>query len=338
MSEPKYFRLSSDQIALYFYVYGAPRALLNMPTRVDFEEPVDEEKALEAIKLTVKRLPFCTLRMTEYEKDKFWQYYSDEEPAGIELVDFSDKTEEDVDKYLLKKARDPLPNNYNDVQLYDAKLLRRPGGKHTLFFNGYHMIMDSVGLITPKRISTMRRIGKSMAQTLSRKEERISLNGAGLSCSGLYPKRRALQVVASIRSTHIRIPGTQPAMNRRPMDTSPTVPKMIRPMLGGMVATIRPESPLMAAAQPLEYPKRSISGPRIRVSMAASAAAEPETPPISVLSRQETCPMLPHICPVQALQKRVSRLVIPQEFIRLPARIKSGIASMVKLWEVEIDF
>ena len=148
MNEPKYFRLSSDQIALYFYVYGAPRALLNMPTRVDFEEPIDEEKALEAMKLTVKRLPFCTLRMTEYEKDNFWQYYSDEEPAGIELVDFSDKTEEDVNKYLLKKARDPLPNNYNDVQLYDAKLIRRPGGKHTLFFNGYHMIMDSVGLIT----------------------------------------------------------------------------------------------------------------------------------------------------------------------------------------------
>ncbi|MBQ6117879.1 MAG: hypothetical protein IJK98_01480 [Clostridia bacterium] len=148
MSEPKYFRLSSDQIALYFYVYGAPRALLNMPTRVDFDEPIDEDKALEAITLTVKRLPFCTLRLNEYEKDKFRQYYSDEEPAGIELVDFSDKTEEDVDKYLLKKARDPLPNNYNDVQLYDAKLLRRPGGKHTLFFNGYHMIMDSVGLIT----------------------------------------------------------------------------------------------------------------------------------------------------------------------------------------------
>ena len=148
MSKPEYFRLSSDQIALYVYVYGAPRALLNMPTRVDFEEPIDEEKALEAIKLTVKRLPFCTIRMTEYEKDKFWQYYCDEEPQGIEIVDFSDKTEEEMDKYLLKKARDPLPNNYNDVQLYDAKLLRRPDGLHTLFFNGYHMIMDSVGLIT----------------------------------------------------------------------------------------------------------------------------------------------------------------------------------------------
>ena len=147
MSEPKYFRLSSDQEALYAYVLGAPRALLNMPTRVDFEEPIDEEKALEAMKLTVKRLPFCTLRLHEYEKDKFQQYYSDEEPAGFELVDFSDKTMEDVDKYLLKKARDPLPNNYNDVQLYDAKLIRRPDGLDTLFFNGYHLIMDSVGLI-----------------------------------------------------------------------------------------------------------------------------------------------------------------------------------------------
>ncbi|MBQ6066381.1 MAG: hypothetical protein IJK89_06130 [Clostridia bacterium] len=147
MSEPNYFRLSSDQEALYTYVLGVPRPILNMPVRVDFEEPIDEEKALEAITLTVKRLPFCTLRLHEYEKDKFWQYYSDEEPAGFELLDFSDKTTEDIEKYLLKKARDPLPNNYNDVQLYDAKLIRRPDGLDTLFFNGYHMIMDSVGLI-----------------------------------------------------------------------------------------------------------------------------------------------------------------------------------------------
>ena len=53
-------------------------------------------------------------------------------------------------------------------------------------------------------------------------------------------------------STHIRIPGTQPAMKSLPIETSPTVPKMISPMLGGMVATIRPERPLMAADQPRE--------------------------------------------------------------------------------------
>ena len=148
MSEPKYFRLSSDQVALYIYVYGAPRALLNMPTRVDFEEAIDEEKALEAMKLTVKRLPFCTIRLNEYEPDKFRQYYSDEEPTGFELVDMSDKTAEEIDEYLADLARSPLPKNYNDVQLYDVKLIRRPDGFDTLYFNGYHMIMDSVGLIT----------------------------------------------------------------------------------------------------------------------------------------------------------------------------------------------
>ena len=148
MSEPKYFRLSSDQVALYIYVYGAPRALLNMPTRVDFEEAIDEEKALEAMKLTVKRLPFCTIRLNEYEPDKFRQYYSDEEPTGFELVDMSDKTAEEIDEYLADLARSPLPNIYNDVQLYDVKLIRRPDGFDTLYFNGYHMIMDSVGLIT----------------------------------------------------------------------------------------------------------------------------------------------------------------------------------------------
>ena len=67
------------------------------------------------------------------------------------------------------------------------------------------------------------------------------------------------------------------------------------------------------------------------VFIAASAAADPETPPIRVLSRQETWPMLPHMWPVQALQNRVSRFVMPQEFIRLPARIKRGMASIVKL-------
>ncbi|MBR5428654.1 MAG: hypothetical protein IK118_09925 [Clostridia bacterium] len=148
MSEPNYFRLSSDQEALYAYVLGAPRALLNMPTRVDFEEPIDEAKAFEAIKLTVKRLPFCTLRLHEYEENKFKQYYSDEEPQGFEIVDMTDKSDEEIDEYLADLAREPLPNNYNDVQLYDAKLIRRSGGLHILYFNGYHMIMDSVGLIS----------------------------------------------------------------------------------------------------------------------------------------------------------------------------------------------
>ena len=148
MSTPNYFRLSRDQVALLIHVERAPRALLNMPVRVDLESEIDEEKALEALRLTVTRLPFCKIRLHELEDGSFEQYYSEEEPSGIELVDMSDKTAEEVDAYILEKAGSPLPNDYNDVQLYEAKLIRTPGGKHTLYFNGYHLIMDSVGLIT----------------------------------------------------------------------------------------------------------------------------------------------------------------------------------------------
>ena len=49
---------------------------------------------------------------------------------------------------------------------------------------------------------------------------------------------------------HIMMPGRNPATNRRPMETSPTVPYRIRPMEGGIVATISPDRQLIAAAQP----------------------------------------------------------------------------------------
>ena len=111
---------------------------------------MDEVRAAVLAELAKDRAPIGNRRMevTGDEEDKFRQYYSDEAPEGIELIDFSDKTEEDVEEELLDLARSPLPNNYNDVQLYTAKLFRRPSGLDTLFFNGYHMIMDSVGLIT----------------------------------------------------------------------------------------------------------------------------------------------------------------------------------------------
>ena len=72
--------------------------------------------------------------------------------------------------------------------------------------------------------------------------------------------------------------------------------------------------------------------------MAASATAEPDTPPIRVERTTETCPMEPYIWPVSTFASFTRRDVIPVLFIRLPAKINSGIASMVKDWVVDRDF
>ena len=48
--------------------------------------------------------------------------------------------------------------------------------------------------------------------------------------------------------------------------------------------------------------------------------------------------MEPYICPVRTFASLISLEVIPVLFIRFPAKINRGIASMVKDWVVERDF
>ena len=146
MSEYVHFGLSADEIGLLNHVGNAPRAVLNLPVRIDLLSEIDEEKILEAMRLTVTRLPFCTIRLHEKEDGTFSQYYYPGEPEGIELVDMSDKTDSDVNAYLLKMAGTVFGNNCNDSRLYNFKLIKTPAG-HTIFFCGYHVIMDSVGVI-----------------------------------------------------------------------------------------------------------------------------------------------------------------------------------------------
>ena len=76
----------------------------------------------------------------------------------------------------------------------------------------------------------------------------------------------------------------------------------------------------------------------MRHCMAASATAEPETPPIRVDSTQDTWPTEPYMWPHSTFARFIRRRVMPVAFIRLPARMNSGIASMVKLCVVEMHF
>lgn len=147
MGEYVHFGLSADELALLGHVGNAPRAVLNLPVRIDLLSEIDEEKILEAMHLTVTRLPFCTIRLHENEDGSFSQYYYGGAPEGIEVLDMSDKTEKEVDACILKMAGTVFGNNCNDSQLYNFKLIKAPGGKYTIFFCGYHVIMDSVGVI-----------------------------------------------------------------------------------------------------------------------------------------------------------------------------------------------
>ena len=87
----------------------------------------------------------------------------------------------------------------------------------------------------------------------------------------------------TIRTIIIYKPTKIPAEKSFPMETLPVVPYMIRPTPGGIVAVISEVNVRTFTENPLEYPLFIMSGPRSRASMAASAVAEPDTPPIRVL-------------------------------------------------------
>ena len=59
---------------------------------------------------------------------------------------------------------------------------------------------------------------------------------------------------------------------------------------------------------------------------------------MSVERTTETCPIEPYMWPVRTFASLTRREVMPVLFIRLPAKMKSGIASIVKDCVVESDF
>jgi hypothetical protein len=71
----------------------------------------------------------------------------------------------------------------------------------------------------------------------------------------------------------------------------------------------------------------------MRACMAASATAEPDTPPIRVDRMIETWASPPAIQATATWENRNSRSVIPLSFIRWPASTKKGTASSGKLCE-----
>jgi hypothetical protein len=68
----------------------------------------------------------------------------------------------------------------------------------------------------------------------------------------------------------------------------------------------------------------------MRACIAASAIAEPDTPPISVASRTETWARPPFSRPASTVASASSSRVMPEWLRKLPAMMKSGIASSAK--------
>ena len=143
VNEPKYYPLSSIQRGLAFLFRFYPDLhILNLATRLDFEEEIDEELLLRAIRETEDRVAFLKVRLHMQDSETMVQYLYEGEPAPVEIVDLSDRTDDEIAKIMHDWTYDAFPNSIIDEQLYSFKLVRCPEGKRSLYVCVEHFIID----------------------------------------------------------------------------------------------------------------------------------------------------------------------------------------------------
>ena len=148
MEERKYYPLSNEQegLVLLASVFPAPN-ILYLLTRIDFISDIDEERLLQAIRITDQRLPYCRVQLHQQDEETVVQYLREGEPDPVSIYDLSEGGEEELEKLILQWRKEPFPNNQRDTQLYRFRLIRMPGGKHALHFVVHHFIMDAYAMM-----------------------------------------------------------------------------------------------------------------------------------------------------------------------------------------------
>ena len=148
MNEPTYYPLSSIQNGLAFLFRFYPDLhILNLALRMDFESEINEETMAQAVREVGKRVTYLRVRLHMQDEETMVQYLSDEEPAPCEVVDLSDRTEEEIGKIMFDWTYNAFPNSILDTQLYFFKIVRLPGGRRSLYFCGEHFILDGYSML-----------------------------------------------------------------------------------------------------------------------------------------------------------------------------------------------
>lgn len=148
MTERTFYPLTSAQTLLYYNMkLGLKPAVVNICAMAHFEKDIDPKLMLEAMILGFEQNRSSSIRIVKIKEDGIRQYFSDEAPQGVEIVDFSAKSEKKFENYIKKLSQTSFPNGSMDTQLYKAKLIKKPDGMYALYYCVSHIIFDAYSLM-----------------------------------------------------------------------------------------------------------------------------------------------------------------------------------------------
>lgn len=148
MHERHFVPIGLDQQVVVDFCASAPPNLMNLSVRIDIDGELNEEQFMDALKLTVQRLPYSRYRLHKLSDGTMVQYESTMEEQSFEpVIDAAKLTDKALEKKLSGWAMEPFPHNYMDTQLFRARLLRRSETEHCLFFCSHHTVMDIYAIV-----------------------------------------------------------------------------------------------------------------------------------------------------------------------------------------------
>ena len=113
---------------------------------VHFDAEIDLNLMLQAISLGLHRNRSASIRMRKEDKT-IKQYFSDQPPEAVIVMDYSDSTQEALDADIAKWSSAEFPNNSLDVQLYKCRLIKKPNGFYAVYFCVSHLAFDAYSLM-----------------------------------------------------------------------------------------------------------------------------------------------------------------------------------------------
>lgn len=147
MAAKNLFPLSSGQMIVYYQqMLSFRKAIVNICTTMHFEEEIDPNLMQQAIYLGICRNKSAFTRIRKVDK-KNLQYFSDASPDKIEVYDYSESTDEELEADIEKWSKTPFPNKSCDTQLYRAKFILKPDGKYALYLAVSHLAFDAYSLM-----------------------------------------------------------------------------------------------------------------------------------------------------------------------------------------------
>lgn len=137
----KTYPLTSSQMLIFFaWKWSFHKQVMNVATSVFADTPLDPEMLKKAAGIAVGRNDAFGIRITKKGKERA-QYFTDRRVLVLDSVDFSGKTEADMDAFFHRDAATPF--RLYDRPLARIHIVRSPEGKSGVYMCTSHLILDS---------------------------------------------------------------------------------------------------------------------------------------------------------------------------------------------------